>query len=226
MRGDDDKLPQLDEGGAKRAEVFSDGILAISITLLVIEIHVPGVPGSRLASALHGLLPSYLAYALSFATIGLVWLAHHSMFLMIRQTNRGLLMLNLLLLLLVAFLPFSTAVLAQYATTGRPGAVVATELYSINMFLIGMAFLGVWTFLYAFPSLLVDGVERHRLTGPIKRSIVPPATYLLTTLIAPVTTTACFALWVGTTTYLAVGPSARNVVRLLTRGRSRVAGGN
>jgi len=224
LRGDDDKLPPVEDSGAKRAEVFSDGILAISITLLVIEIHVPAVPGSRLASALHTLLPSYLAYALSFATIGLVWIAHHAMFQMIRQTNRGLLMTNLLLLLIVAFLPFSTAVLAQYASSGHPGAVVATELYSVNMLLIGLAFLGVWGFLYAVPSLLAEEIDRHRLVGSIKRSIVPPAAYLLTTLLAPVSTTACFGIWVGTTTYLAVGPSTRNLVRSRSERRRRIAG--
>ncbi len=220
MRGDSEPLPHVDDSGAKRAEIFSDGILAISITLLVIEIRVPNVPGARLASALHGLVPSYLAYALSFATIGLVWIAHHSMFQMIRRTNRALLMLNLLLLLCVAFLPFSTAVLAQYASSGKPGAVVAVELYSANMFLIGLAFLGLWAFLYAVPSLLVQDVERHRIIGSIVRSLVAPAAYLLTMLLAPVSTAACFAVWVGTTTYLAVGPSTWNLLRSRTAQRA------
>jgi len=94
-----------------RLVTFSDGVFAISITLLVLEIQPPGDYGDLL----HGLLdlwPSYLAYALTFLFIGQVWANHHVMFDHIRGANRGVLLLNTLLLMVVAFLPFATSVLA------------------------------------------------------------------------------------------------------------------
>jgi uncharacterized membrane protein len=102
-----------------RLVAFSDGVFAITITLLVLEI----TPPSDDKNLLHGLLalwPSYLAYAVTFLFIGQVWVNHHVMFDHIRAADRTVLLLNTLLLMVVAFLPFATSVLADAAQRARP----------------------------------------------------------------------------------------------------------
>src|SRR3954471_2154145 len=101
-----------------RVEAFSDGIFAIAITLLVLNVRVP-LPdltghGSTLLPALLHLWPAYLGYLISFFTIGIMWVNHHSMFALIRRTDRYFLLLSVFFLLWIAVLPFPTAVLAEY----------------------------------------------------------------------------------------------------------------
>ena len=96
---------------ATRVVAFSDAVFAITITLLVLEIRRPAVD-KNLFDALVALWPSYLAYAVTFLFIGQVWANHHVMFDHIRAADRIVLLLNTLLLMVVAFLPFATAVLA------------------------------------------------------------------------------------------------------------------
>jgi uncharacterized membrane protein len=94
-----------------RLEAFSDGVFAIAITLLVLEIKVPP-PGTALGAELLHLWPSYLAYVVSFLVIGAIWLNHHAMFQHIVRVDGMLLLFNILHLMPIAFLPFPTAVLA------------------------------------------------------------------------------------------------------------------
>jgi uncharacterized membrane protein len=103
--------------GTGRVEAFSDGVFAIAITLLVLEIRVPE-DTAHLLRELGNLWSSYLAYVISFLLIGLIWANHHVMFEHIRRTDRMLLFLNTLLLMNVAFLPFVTAVLAAALRAG------------------------------------------------------------------------------------------------------------
>jgi uncharacterized membrane protein len=107
-----------------RVESFSDGVFAFAITLLVLGIPIPDLAiandrklRSGLVKALHQLLP----YLTSFATIGIIWLNHHAMFGLVARVDHGALILNLLLLLVVSFVPFPTAVLGRYGTL--PSAV-------------------------------------------------------------------------------------------------------
>ncbi|CAA9522669.1 MAG: hypothetical protein AVDCRST_MAG73-266, partial [uncultured Thermomicrobiales bacterium] len=101
-----------------RLETFSDGVIAIAITLLVIEIHVPELDGDYAAAdlwrGLRDLWPSYLGYLLSFVIIGILWANHHNVFRMIGRTDHWLIVINTLFLLCVGFLPFTTALLAEY----------------------------------------------------------------------------------------------------------------
>src|SRR5215218_6609588 len=101
--------------GKGRLEAFSDGVLAIAITLLVIEIRPPvHEAGVSLASALWDQWPSYVAYFVSSLQIGVIWLNHHRMFQSVRAVDGTLLVLNVLLLMWVALIPFPTAVGADY----------------------------------------------------------------------------------------------------------------
>ena len=98
-----------------RVEAFSDGVFAIAITLLILEIKVPREDAAGpLAAQLMRLWPSYLAFLVSFANIGVMWVNHHRLFGLIRRSDDGLVGLNLLLLLGVTFVPFPTAVLAEH----------------------------------------------------------------------------------------------------------------
>src|ERR1041385_8087175 len=93
-----------------RLEAFSDGVFSIAATLLVLELHVPDI-GSGLGQALLAQWPSYLTYVTSFATIGIIWVNHHSLFEHVRQVDRPLLFLNLLLLITGSLIPFPTSLL-------------------------------------------------------------------------------------------------------------------
>jgi uncharacterized membrane protein len=199
------------DGGSARLEAFSDAILAIAITLLVIEIRVPVTSGEHLGAALRHLWPSYLAYGLSFTTIGFVWVAHHAMFRRIRDVDRMLLILNLGLMLCVAFLPFSTAVLARYSFAESSGAAPAAELYSINMLVIGLAFMSLWVYLSFHLALFVGDVDKRTIQHTILRALPPPILYGLTAALSFVNAKVCYVLWVIATLYVAVGPAARKI---------------
>jgi uncharacterized membrane protein len=124
-----------------RVEAFSDGVLAIAITLLVIEIRPPEVhEGESLAHALWGLWPSYLAYLVSFLTIGVIWLNHHGIFQQVARVDGPLLVLNLNLLLWTALIPFPTAVVADNLAAGGEAAHTAAAVYNGVLLLMGVAF--------------------------------------------------------------------------------------
>jgi len=125
-----------------RLVAFSDAVFAISVTLLVLEIRPP----ADYSNLLHGLLrlwPSYLAYAVTFLFIGQVWANHHVMFDHIRAADRVVLLLNTLLLMAVAFLPFSTSVLAG-AFRRSQGERTAVVFYGIAFWITALTFNGVW----------------------------------------------------------------------------------
>lgn len=124
-------------------EAFSDGVFAIAITLLVLEIGVPGGSGDDLLSALVEEWPSYLAYVVSFSTIGAVWLAHMVITEYLDQATSLLIRLNLLLLLVVSFLPFPTRLLAEYIGEREPARIAAT-VYGINLLLTAVLVSVLW----------------------------------------------------------------------------------
>lgn len=120
-----------------RLEAFSDGVFAIAITLLVLEIAVPEDAGEDLLDAFVDQWPSYLAYAVSFVTIGAVWLAHTSITHFVDSVDSVLARLNLLLLLFVSFLPFPTGLLGHHIHD-QDAERVATTIFGINLLLIAM----------------------------------------------------------------------------------------
>jgi TMEM175 potassium channel family protein len=139
-----------------RLEAFSDGVFAIAITLLVLEIDVPSADSPDLWHALKELWPSFAAYLVSFMVIGIIWVNHHGVIDHLQRTNRPVLYLNLLLLLTVGFLPYPTAVLAEHLNSGVDEDVAAA-LYSCAMTLMGLSFAALWTYITRHRELL--GVE-------------------------------------------------------------------
>jgi uncharacterized membrane protein len=124
-----------------RLEAFSDGVLAIAITLLVIEIHPPTLgEGETLAHALWQQWPSYVAYLVSFLTIGVIWLNHHRVFTQVVRVDGPLLLLNLNLLLWTALIPFPTAVVAEHLGGAGEAARTASALYSGVLLVMGVSF--------------------------------------------------------------------------------------
>jgi TMEM175 potassium channel family protein len=123
---------------------FSDAVFAITITLLVLEIRPP-TDDTNLLHGLVALWPSYLAYALTFLFIGQVWANHHVMFEHIRAADRLVLLLNTLLLMVVAFLPFATSVLAEALRSGH-GERTAVVFYGIAFDVTALTFNAVWQY--------------------------------------------------------------------------------
>ena len=130
--------------GTGRLEAFSDGVFAIAMTLLVLDMKVPHdvTPGRTLAQALVGQWPTYLAFATSFATILIMWVNHHRLFTHIGRGDDGLLFSNGLLLLGVVLVPFPTALVAEYL--GRAGQTTAALIYNSTFIAIALCFNLLW----------------------------------------------------------------------------------
>jgi len=161
--------------GLERLVFFSDAVFAIAITLLVLDLKVPALPGDASARAIGDALvadaPSFFAFALSFAVIGLYWLAHWRKFQLIVRANQTLLVINLALLGSVVFIPFPTSLIAQF------GESLTTAVYAISLTVTGL--LGSAMLWYAWRAGLVDPrvsalVVRHYTV----RGLVVPGVFL------------------------------------------------
>jgi uncharacterized membrane protein len=140
-------MPDVEEHShTGRIEAFSDGVFAIAITLLIIEVGVPDVKhGESLGDALWRLWPSYSAYVLSFITIGIYWVNHHSFFRLFHATTHFFLMLNVWFLMAIAFLPFPTAVLGEYLKDDEHRQA-AVSLYTLGLLLPAVGWFTVWSY--------------------------------------------------------------------------------
>lgn len=183
-----------------RLEAFSDGVLAVAITLLAFQVTLPAIPTGHLAHALFHLWPSYASYALSFAIIGIIWVNHHAMFDRVATVDRTVLFLNLGLLMTVAFLPFPTAVLAGYVHKGGADSHVAAALYSTNMTGIGVFFLALWYHLGRTPGTLVEGFE-VQARAALRRTVPGPCIYAASVGLAFVNAQACLVLYAAMAVY-------------------------
>jgi uncharacterized membrane protein len=185
----EDDLPEtrsgLDEGEREtgRLEAFSDGVFAIAVTLLILTIQVPAPPKPKstyvpLSTALISQWPAYVAYAISFAFILIMWVNHHNLFRLIHRTDQAFLLLNGLLLLFVTFVPFPTALVAQYIhspTSTAADRAVALAVFNGTYVMIGVAFNLVWRYASHHGRLLsqranpkvVAEVHRRYRYGPL-----------------------------------------------------------
>lgn len=128
-----------------RMEAFSDGVFAIAITLLVLEIAVPSGSEGDLLGAVVGQWPTYLGYLVSFSTIGAVWLEHTVITEYLDHATSVLIRLNLLLLMVVSFLPFPTRLLGEYIGEDEPERVAVT-IYGLNLLLASAAVSLLWRY--------------------------------------------------------------------------------
>ena len=154
-----------------RFESFSDGVFAIAITLLVLELQLPpsiGVPsGAQQIHDLSSIWPQYLTYFISFATVGIMWLNHHALFKNVERITHGTALANLLLLSLISFLPFPTVVLGRYGLTN-----VSVVYYGFTMTAISIAYNIVYQQVVAAHSGRMNGIT---LWGVIGLTLYPLA---------------------------------------------------
>ncbi|HEU5268421.1 MAG TPA: TMEM175 family protein, partial [Jatrophihabitans sp.] len=168
--------------GTGRLEAFSDGVFAIAITLLVLDLAVP--PRDELAgrSLLHALgagWPSYFAYLVSFAVIGIIWVNHHMLCGLVRQADRLVLFANLFLLLTVSVIPFPTRLLAEYLTaTGD--SHVAAAIYSATMLAMSIAFTLLFLAITRDARLLHTPLDRATVRQTLRRFSIGGVFYLVT----------------------------------------------
>jgi uncharacterized membrane protein len=180
--------------GTARVEAFSDGVLAIIVTLLIFEVHLPDLPTNASNDAMIGafaaIAPKLASFAVSFVTVAIFWVNHHSFFAGVSHTDWKILWANNLLLFFLAIVPFTTAVLGDHL--GQPIAVAA---YALNLGLAGAAFtLMGWYVL--FRARLVDPrISEAARRIEVQRSSIGSALYLLGVpvgLLAPVAAEVLF----------------------------------
>jgi uncharacterized membrane protein len=140
---------------SRRAESFSDGVFAVAITVLVFNLlPIADKTASDLtARSLGHYYPAYLAYVVSFLTIGIMWLNHHTMLSAVTRVNRPVLVLNLILLMGVVAIPFPTALVADHLNEG-PAGKVATVTYGLVMIAISIGYASTWTYVAAHQKAL------------------------------------------------------------------------
>ena len=164
-----------------RVEAFSDGVFAIAITLLILAVGIEeAISQGHLSDELLNLWPAYIAYAISFLTVGIMWVNHHQIFRHFEHVDRTLLLLNILLLMLIAFTPFPTRVVAQHMESGvdrQPAALLygitmtLTAIQNRDYFLLQGIFIfiiiGVLiaNFLVDLSYLVIDPRTRHGMEG-------------------------------------------------------------
>jgi uncharacterized membrane protein len=188
-----------------RAEAFSDGVFAIAITLLILAVGIEqAVSEGDLGQQLRDLWPAYIAYAVSFLTIGIMWVNHHAVFRQFGHVDRPLLLLNVLLLMLIAFVPFPTRVVAEHARSADDRQAAAL-LYGTTMTITAILFFCVW--IYGSRHLLRPDADRREVSG-ITRSYLPGAPiYATATLVAFVSSTASLIMFGAITLFYAVSSS-------------------
>jgi len=175
-----------------RLETFSDGVFAIAATLLILEI-TPSGEGS-VAHQLVAEWPSYAAYAISFLTLGIVWVNHHTVFGLIARVDRTFLFINVVFLMVIAFSPFPTRVLAEHL---REGSKAAAFAYGLTYTLMAACYGALWFYAATNRRLLVDDAD-PRLVSGISRSFAPGSVvYLVATLSSLISADLAVVLYAG-----------------------------
>ena len=173
-----------------RLETFSDGVFAIAATLLILDVRLPPDGGVT-----HGLLhiwPSYAAYTLAFVTIGIMWINHHSVFRQIDRVDRTFLTINVLFLMVIAFVPFPTRVLAEHLQHDARSAAFA---YGLTMTVMAAMYGTLWFYAAIGRRLIAPDADQRMISG-ISRSFRPGVPiYALATLSALLSSWLAFGLY-------------------------------
>ncbi len=192
------------EAGVDRLLAFSDGVFAIAITLLVLDLHEPTVAHGLLGALLKE-WPAYLSYALSFLIIGIIWAQHHAMFRSIRRTDQLFLLINLVFLMWIAVLPFPTALLAKYLDSPTEQQT-AISIYT-GAFVIGSALFNLlWRYAIHSDRLLGEQVDRRAVRKTTRSYVAGPILYLLDFALSYISPTASIALFFLSALFYAIAP--------------------
>ncbi len=163
-----------------RAEAFSDGVFAIAITLLVLSLRLPG--HGSLTSQLLAAWPQYFAYVVSFLTIGIMWMNHHTILAHVARVDRPLLVINLLLLMGVVAISFPTVLVADNLT--QTDGTTAAMTYGLVMIAISLGFAGLWIYVATHARALGAAVPPEALRRSIPGFTGGLIAYVMATLIA------------------------------------------
>ncbi len=177
-----------------RIEALTDGVFAVVMTLLVLDLKVPATLGPEAAGELPGKLlelwPKLLSFTLSFVIASIYWVGHHNQFHFIRRTDRVLLWLNLLFMLCVALIPFSSGLLGDY-----PGQQIAVVVYGINLICVGCVLYGHWWYATAADGLVDRDIDPHVVRVAKQRILIAPAAYTLAIILSFFGTTLSLAIY-------------------------------
>jgi len=173
-----------------RVEALTDGIFAVAMTLLILDVKVPLVSHTEdLPRELLALWPRLVSYAISFVMLGIYWVGHHNQFHLIRRTNRTLLWINILFMMTICFVPFSAALLSAYAT--QP---LALAVYGVNLVTIGLILYGHWSYA-TFGHRLVDrDLDNRVIRFASRRILIGPVVFSLASVLSFVSATASLIL--------------------------------
>jgi uncharacterized membrane protein len=185
-------------GGAlstRRIEAFSDGVLSIVITLLVLQLSIPIVSANtgdaELASRLKEMAPKLFSYVISFAVVGIYWVGHHNLFHFIVCADRTLLWLNNLFLLCVGFIPFPAALLGAYGTRR-----VAVMVYGGSLIVTGLTLALIWSYATHNRRLVRPDMDPRVVRGGLKRILLGPALYCASIVLSFVSVWISLAIYV------------------------------
>ena len=189
--------------GIDRILTFSDGVFAIAITLLVLDLTPPGAKGGLL-HALGNEWPKYLSFVLSFFVIGIIWAQHHQMFRHFRRSDHIFLLINVVFLMWIAFIPFPTSVLATYIGTGNEETAMA---FYAGTFIVGsLLFQLLWRYAIHADRLIDEHADRRAIAA-ITRSYNPGvAFYVVDFILAFISPTASLVLFIAIAVFYAVAP--------------------
>ena len=191
----------------RRIEAFSDGVIAVAITLLVLDLRVPQPDGAgTLGHRLLELWPNYLAYVISFVAIGIMWLGHHTMLRRLALIDHSVLVLNLLLLLCIVVLPFTTSLLATYLDSPGDGRLAAM-VYAGSFLVTSSVFFAMQChILVRRPHLLREPhTDRDRRAILIRAALAPPG-YLMAGAVGLVTSYLTLGVCVALGIYYLLAP--------------------
>lgn len=180
-----------------RLETFADGVLAIAATLLILNVDTQiGEHAQNLAHRLLEIWPSYAGYAVSFLTIGIIWVNHHGLMSQIDRADRIFLFLNVFLLMVVAFIPFPTRLVAEHIR--EDSATAAAVAYGVTLTATAVMFSLVWFYASGGGGRLLRPDHDPKAVKGITRSYRPaPYIYLVMTLVAFVAPVAAVLLYGG-----------------------------
>ena len=191
--------------GPSRLHGLIDGVFAIAVTLLVLDLPKPEDP-AHLAHDLLREWPSYVAYAVSFLTVGVLWIEHHGMMSAVTRVNRRFLERTLLFLFFVSAIPWPTALAAQYARDGGSAARTVAVLYAATMLCMGLSFTLGWRYLAAHGELVAEPARGAFPAGG-RRALIGALVYVPAVLVALVSPVASFAIAAVVAVYFAASRS-------------------
>jgi len=163
-----------------RAEAFSDGVFAIAITLLVLSLRLSG--HGTLTEQLLEAWPDYFAYVVSFLTIGIMWMNHHTILAHVTRVDRPLLVINLLLLMVVVAIPFATELIADNLT--HEGGTAAVVTYGLVMVAMSFGFAGLWGYVATHARALGAAIPPEALRRSIPGFTAGLVAYVIATVVA------------------------------------------